>query len=73
MREYQEETNRQLNFENLPVPPKGVSFPEYFTMMMELTRENQTQVSSKIFSLSCRTESQTTKFQNCDVRELYLD
>ena len=47
MREYQEETNRQLNFENLPVPPKGVSFPEYFTMMMELTRENQTQVSSK--------------------------
>ena len=73
MREYQEETNRQLNFENLPVPPKGVSFPEYFTMMMELTRENQTQVSSKFFSLSCRTESQTTKFQNCDVRELYLD
>ena len=45
MRKYQEETNRQPNFENLP--PKGVSFPEYFTMMMELTRENQTQVSSK--------------------------
>ena len=49
MREYQEETNKKLTFENLPVPPKEVTFPQYVIMMMELTRENQTQVSLKYF------------------------
>ena len=56
MREYQEETNTKLTFGNLPVPPEEVTFPKYMIMMMELTRENQTQVSLKYFSLSCSTE-----------------
>ena len=56
MREYQEETNKKLTFGNLPVPPEEVTFPQYMIMMMELTRENQTQVSLKYFSLSCSTE-----------------
>ena len=49
MREYQEETNKKLTFGNLPVPPEEVTFPQYMIMMMELTRENQTQVSLKYF------------------------
>ena len=50
MREYNEETNKELTFGNLPVPPEGVTLPKYMMMMMELTRENQTQVRSKYFS-----------------------
>ncbi|PFX22408.1 hypothetical protein AWC38_SpisGene13085 [Stylophora pistillata] len=55
MREYKEETNKELTFGNLPVPPEGVTLPKYMMMMMELTRENQTQLLK--FLACCSSEN----------------
>ncbi|PFX22383.1 uncharacterized protein LOC111334317 [Stylophora pistillata] len=55
MREYKEETNKQLTFGNLPPPPEDDTFPQYMIMMMELTRENQTQLLK--FLACCSSEN----------------
>ena len=69
MREYKEETNKQLAFPGLPVPEEK-TLPGYM-MILELTRQNQTQVSNdQLFSVFFRDTEGLESFFETTVRHL---